>query len=306
MWEHSSRHLDSDNADDLLSLVEKVSSMFPEAELQCADFQTQTEKLYNKALHKLNEKQKTEADQTKDDEKLKALEDNAKTLLSRHNDLELQLRPSDDDNFEDAKTKADELEKLLRQKEMLQSIESNLTDISDDFQSWQDFQWSEEAEGELNKYGMISSLAIPSFPAGLIKDPALLQQLQARVARLKELRRRVEAEEQRMKEINLYLEEMEAAQRERELRRLADQSKNWIKDFVPSGSAMFGSQPTFRSDFTVDPEEARAAAASRKASRIQSRESSVTPLETIGKDTPTPSPAFGTILSPGQHRYCIL
>lgn len=260
--------------------------MYPEAELQCGDFKTQTEKLYSTALHKLREKQKTEADQTKDDEKLKALEDNTKNLLTRHNDLELQLRPNDDDNLDDAKTKADELEKLLRQKEILQSIESNLTDISDDFQRWQAFQWSEEEEGELNKYGMISSLSIPSFPAGLIKDPALLQQIQARLEKLKELRRRVEAEEQRMREVNLALEEMEKAQRERELRRLADQSKNWIADFVPTGSAMFGSQPTFRSDFTVDPEEARAAAASRRASRIQSRESSVTPLETIGKRRP--------------------
>ena len=258
--------------------------MYPEASLQCEDFKTQTENLYSRALDKLKEKQKTEADPSKDGEKLKVLEDNAKDLLTRHTELELQLKPNDDDNLEDAKTKADELEKLRRQKEILESIESNLADISDDFQSWRDFQWTEEEEGELNKYGLISSLSIPSFPAGLIKDPALLQQIQARLARLQELRRRVEAEEQRMKEINLLLEEMEKAQRERELRRLADQSKNWIADFVPSGSAMFGSQPTFRSDFTVDPEEARAAAASRRASRIQSRESSVTPLETIGRE----------------------
>ena len=174
MWKHSSRHLDSDNSDDLLSLVEKVSSMYPEAELQCRDFKTQTENLYSRALDKLKEKQKSEADQTKDDEKLKVLEDNAKNLLTRHTELELQLKPSDDDNLEDAKTKADELEKLRRQKELLESIESNLTDISDDFQSWHDFQWSEEEERELNKYGMISSLSIPSFPACLIKDPALL------------------------------------------------------------------------------------------------------------------------------------
>ena len=85
-----------------------------------------------------------------------------------------------------------------------------------------------------------------------------------------------------MKEITEALEEMEQRQREAELRRLAAQSKEWIKDLIPDGSAMFGSEPTFRSDFHIDPEEARAAAASRKASRMQSRESSVTPLESLG------------------------
>ena len=39
----------------------------------------------------------------------------------------------------------------------------------------------------------------------------------------------------------------------------------------------------YRPDFVIDPEEAKANAASRKASRIQSRESSVVPVEDIGQ-----------------------
>ena len=269
--------------------VVEITEMFPEKKSQCEDLKMKTKTLYSNALTRLKEKQKNEnkKEEEKDNEMLKSLEDNAKSIKSRHSDLELELKPKDDDNTEDAKNKEDELERLLKQKEFLQSIESNLNDISEGFQSWKDFEWTEEEEGELNKYGMISSLSIPSFPAGLIKDPALLQQIQNRIKKLQELRRRLQEEEQRMKEVTLLLEEMERAQRERELKRLADQSKNWIHDFVPRGTAEFGSQPSFKSDFHVDPEEARAAAASRRQSRIQSRESSVTPLETIGTFTTT-------------------
>ena len=85
-----------------------------------------------------------------------------------------------------------------------------------------------------------------------------------------------------MKEICEALDEMEMRQREAELARLARQSKEWVHDFKPEGSAMFGTEPTFRSDFTMDPEEARAQAASRRASRMASRESSVAPVESLG------------------------
>ena len=279
------RSFETDNVDDLEKHLDALREMFPEKKTECEDLQLKTKKLYNEAVLRLKEKQKNDNDKEKekDTERLKSLEDNAKSLKSRHNDLELQLKLNNDDNLEDSKNKANDLEKLLNQKEVLQSIESNLNTISDGFQDWKDFQWTEEEEMELNKYGMISSLSIPSFPAGLIKDPALLQQIQNRIKKLQELRRRLAEEEQRMKEGNQLLEEMERAQRERELARLADQSKNWIHDFVPRGTVEFGSQPSFKSDFTVDPEEARAAAASRRASRRQSRESSVTPVETIGR-----------------------
>ena len=260
-----------------------MTGKFAEKESECGELKIQTESLYSKALLRLKEKQSNESDDRKDNERLKSLEDNAKSLRSRHSELELELRPSEDDNTEEAKNKSEELERLLRQKQILESVERNLSDISDDFQSWRDFEWTEEAEIELNKYGMISSLSIPSFPAGLIKDPALQQKIQERIRKLQDLRRRLQEEEQRMKEVALYLEEMERAQRERELKRLADQSKNWIHDSIPLGTSEFGSQPVFKSDFHVDPEEARAAAASRRASRIQSRESSVTPIETIGQ-----------------------
>ena len=55
-----------------------------------------------------------------------------------------------------------------------------------------------------------------------------------------------------------------------------------MHDLQPEGSALFGAEPSFRSDFSLDPEEARAQAASRRASRMQSREASVAPVESLG------------------------
>merc|ERR1719369_1303630 len=129
---------------------------------------------------------------------------------------------------------------------------------------------------------MISSLTMPSFPLGLIKDPELLAVIQKRHAELLEIRKQLERDSMKMQEICEAIEEMEKRQREAELRRISEQSKEWIKDFVPSGPAEFGAEPTFKSDFHIDPEEARAAAASRKASRMQSRESSIPRLEDLG------------------------
>ena len=77
---------------------------------------------------------------------------------------------------------------------------------------WRDFQWSEAEEAELNRFGMISSLAMPSFPAGLVKDPALLAAITKRHQELLQIRRKLAAEEARMKEICAALEEMELRQ----------------------------------------------------------------------------------------------
>ena len=55
-----------------------------------------------------------------------------------------------------------------------------------------------------------------------------------------------------------------------------------MHDLQPEGSALFGAEPSFKSDFSLDPEEARAQAASRRASRMQSREASVAPVESLG------------------------
>ena len=128
---------------------------------------------------------------------------------------------------------------------------------------------------------MISSLSIPSFPPGLVKNPELLEAINKRHKELLEMRRKLLLEEQRIREIMEMLEAMEQRQRDAELKRLTAQSREWVHDLVPRGSAMFGAEPTFKSDFHIDPEEARARVASRRASRLQSRESSVAPADVV-------------------------
>ena len=266
--------------------IKEIHEEIAEQEVELSALHSTTDDIKKCCEEKLSEqlRLKSEEDEQRlknDREKISSLQDNVKDIGAKQRDLEAQLR-TDLDDEEENRRRLEDLEKLLKQKNDLENVGKSLEDISDKFQEWKDFEFTEEEELELNKYGLISSLSMPSFPAGLIKDPKLLEVIMKRHKEMLELRKRLAEEEQRMKEITEALEEMEQRQREAELRRLAAQSKEWIKDLIPDGSAMFGSEPTFRSDFHIDPEEARAAAASRKASRMQSRESSVTPLESLG------------------------
>merc|ERR1711892_684960 len=208
-----------------------------------------------------------------DGDSLNKLKNDAQIISGKQKDLESELKKSCEDD-EEEKRRLAELEKLLQQQKDLLEVEKSLEDTATKYEEWRDFQWTPEEESMFQKYGMVSSLSMPSFPLGLIKDPALLAAIQKRHSDLLELRKQLRLDSIRMQEICEALEEMERQQREAELRRISAQSREWIKDFIPSGPAEFGAEPSFKSDFHIDPEEARAAAASRKASRMQSRESS--------------------------------
>jgi len=240
------------------------------------------EKLFKQGIKQKDDEEKAKKQMQEDADSLNKLKNDAENIAVKQMDLEAELKRTCKEDEVEKGRRLTELEKLKQQQNELSNIEKSLDETSEKYEEWKDFQWTEAEESELIKYGMISSLAMPSFPLGLIKDPALLAAIQKRHAELLDLRKSLKKDAMRMQEICEALEEMERRQREAELRRICEQSKEWIKDFVPSGPAEFGTEPVFRSDFHMDPEEARARAASRKASRLQSRESSVTPLEDIG------------------------
>ena len=98
----------------------------------------------------------------------------------------------------------------------------------------------------MNKYGLIGSSAIPSFPDYLIKNPALCEAITERKRQLELIKQKIASDERKMREIDEILEEMEKLQKEAELRRLAEQTLEWTKDFIPSGSVEFGAMPVFR------------------------------------------------------------
>ena len=269
--------------EDIFKLMDDIDKM----DAQCRILTTETDQLSRICKTNFDDVQKrnkeNEALMLKNDEqKITSLQQNVKDVVTKQEDLESQLKTvHEDDNEEEKRRKLADLEKLLRQQNDLKEIENNLKDISDQFETLKDFQWTEEEETELNKYGMISSLSIPSFPAGLVKNPELLEAINKRHKELLEMRRKLLLEEQRIREIMEMLEEMEQRQRNAELKRLTAQSREWVHDLVPRGSAMFGAEPTFKSDFHIDPEEARARVASRRASRLQSRESSIAPTDVV-------------------------
>ena len=79
-----------------------------------------------------------------------------------------------DDDEEEKRRGLAELEALMEQKDDVAAIQKSLDVTTEKMEEWKEFAWSEAEEAELAKYGNISSLANPSFPLHLIKDPALL------------------------------------------------------------------------------------------------------------------------------------
>ena len=148
----------------------------------------------------------------KDQDKLDSLQQTAKTVATKQNDLEATLKADNDEDEDEKRRRLEDLENLLKQKQDLKDVEESLETICEELEVWRDFQWSEAEEAELNRFGMISSLAMPSFPAGLVKDPALLAAITKRHQELLQIRRKLAAEEARMKEICAALEEMELRQ----------------------------------------------------------------------------------------------
>ena len=218
--------------------IEELESLMNEKESVLGGLHQETDLLMTKGKKLLYEKQKQDAEEErqkikKDQEKLDSLQQVAKDVSNKQKDLESRLTDKSDDDEEENRRRLQELERLLKQKEDLSDVETNLVNISEELEVWKEFRFTEEEELELNKYGMISSLAMPSFPAGLIRNPELLAVITKRHQELLELRRKLAAEEQRMREICEALEEMEQRQREAELARLTKQSREWVHDLQP-------------------------------------------------------------------------
>ena len=139
-----------------------------------------------------------------------------------------------------------DLSLLQNKKSDLSELENSIFDTSQDFEKWKDFTWNEEEETEMNRFGMVGSTSMPTFPEFLIQNPALREKIEARRMEMKRLQENIKKEAARMKEISEVLDEMDRKRREAELRRLAEQSMEWTQDYIPSGSAEFGAMPVFR------------------------------------------------------------
>ena len=135
---------------------------------------------------------------------------------------------------------------LQDKKSDMNALENSIFDTSQSLEKWKDFTWTEEEETEMNKYGMIGSSSMPSFPEFLIQNPSIREKIEARRQEMKRLQDIIAKEAARMVEISEVLDEIDKRRREAELRRLAEQSLEWTRDYVPLRSAEFGAMPVFR------------------------------------------------------------
>ena len=146
-----------------------------ELQQETATLKEKHEALLKSGLEAKEQREEAERAVRENAETLDRLKDEAGNASSRQRDLEKDLRrTSMDDDEEEKKRRLAELEALMKQKDDLAAIEKSLDVTTEKMEEWKEFAWSEAEEAELAKYGNISSLANPSFPLHLIKDPALL------------------------------------------------------------------------------------------------------------------------------------
>ena len=239
---------------DMLERVERVEEELTRGAQDLHELQHETERLTEKHNKLIKEGLEAKA---QGDEAAKAAEENAESLdrlkgeaenvAGRQDNMEKDLRRSSNDIEDEEKARRlAELEALMKQKDDLAAIERSLDETTKKMEEWQEFAWTEEDLAELQKYGMISSLANPSFPLHLIKDPELLAIIMKRRQEMLDLRIKLDYDKKRMEEICAAIEAMEERYRQAELKRLAAQKLEWTKDFIPEGAAEFGSMPSFR------------------------------------------------------------
>jgi hypothetical protein len=164
----------------------------------------------------------------------------------RQNRMQLELETAPAKTSAELAEKNREMYALKSQISELAVLEADIFQTSKELEDWKAFAWPEEVQTEMNRYGMIGSLAVPAFPDGLLSNPALQAAILARREALQMLREKLAREAIRMAEVCAALAAMEERRREAELRRLAEQALVWTFDQVPMGPAEFGSVPTFR------------------------------------------------------------
>ena len=199
--------------------------MFQKLKIETDNCLEKHKEMLRQSIKQKEDEKNTRRQLEEDRDNLNKLKNDAQNISAKQKDLESELLKPCEEDEEERKRRLAELEKLLQQQKDLSEVEKSLEDTSTKYEEWKDFQWTPEEESLFQKYGMISSLAMPSFPLGLIKDPELLAAIQKRHAELLELRKQLKRDSMRMQEICEALEEMERRQREAELRRISEQSK---------------------------------------------------------------------------------
>ena len=236
--------------DDMLEDIMGFENSLKTRSEELSDLVSDTDKCENKHLRRLQEGEKAledEENRNKDmknsKDKVDQMKNDIDLLKFRKSALEKGIHQS---KANEENKKKEILDKLKTQDADMMKLEDSLFDTIRQLEEWKDFTWNEEFETEMNKYGLIGSSAIPSFPDYLIQNPELMAAINERKRQLELIKQKIASDEKKMKEIEEILEEMERRQKEAELKRLAEQTLEWTKDVIPSGSVEFGAMPVFR------------------------------------------------------------
>ena len=244
--------LESSLPDGLLTHIVQLEKNLQSEADNLLSIQTETEICHDRHNKRLEDGFRAREE---DEERRRQLESDEKKMLKMKEDMDLmKYKQSQMKKSLQAKVKTEEEEKenkndmiILNEKEQdISSLELEIFETSQEMEAWKNFTWPEGFETEMNKFGMIGSLSMPSFPDYLIQNPDIRAAIQARKEELQKIKEKISREAERMQEICDALEEMERRRKEAELKRLADQALQWTKDYIPSGPAEFGAMPVFR------------------------------------------------------------
>jgi len=168
------------------------------------------------------------------------------------------------------------LEELEREKAMRAQLENLNVSIKKEEeevieikQEWQDFDWDDKPWDGEYAGEMLGCLNNPAFLYG-IRDPKKVIEILSRAQRLKEIKKRLQQDKEKMAYICSAIEKMIEEAKEAEERRWTRQNTEWVKDgpiYSPADNIASSHQITFGSDSTLTVEENRRLVAERKASR---------------------------------------
>ena len=244
--------IESSLPNDLLAQIMQLEKELQQEAQNLLSIQTATDQCHDKHSKRLEdgfrareEEEERRKQLESDQKKMIKMKEDIDSMKFKKNQMQKNLQPKVKSEEEERENKKDMI--ILNEKEHeISTLENEIFETSQEMEAWKNFTWPEEFETEMNKFGMVGSLSIPSFPDYLIQNPEIRAAIQSRKEELQRMREKIASEEERMREICEALEAMERRRKEAELRRLAEQALEWTKDFVPSGPAEFGAMPVFR------------------------------------------------------------
>jgi hypothetical protein len=167
-------------APSLMKALQSLEKELQERAVNLREIHEETEQCHDKHAQRLEagqrkrrEEEEERAQLARDEVDLCQLKMETDAVKRRQNKMQLELEGAVSNTPAEEADKANELEALKAQRADLAALEEDIFNTARGIEDWKSFTWPEEVESEMNRYGMVGSLAMPAFPEHLLRNPAL-------------------------------------------------------------------------------------------------------------------------------------